>query len=75
MWRSGRATGGGIVVAEVVEVEFWKSGESEVVVEGRNWKSARRRSAHLLAEKLVGTLLARPITALSLGGLLPPADN
>lgn len=71
-----------MAVTEVVEFEFWKSGESEVVGEGRNWKSARRRSAHLLAEKFVGallvpsvTLLAPPVTALSLGGFLPPAGS
>lgn len=33
---------------------------------GRKWKSEMRRSAHLLAEKL----LAAPLTALSLGGFL-----
>lgn len=86
MWRSGGGESGGRVVAVAVEeVEFWKSGESEVVVvvvEGRNWKSARRRSAHLLAEKLVGTLLAPPVTllappvtALSRGGFLSAAGS
>lgn len=85
MWRSGGGESGGRVVAVAVEeVEFRKSGESEVevVVEGRNWKSARRRSAHLLAEKLVGTLLAPPVTllappvtALSRSGFLPAAGS
>lgn len=48
-----------------------ESGESEeAAVEGRNWKSERRRSAHLLAEKLLGRLLGPPLTALSLWGFL-----
>lgn len=41
-----------------------RSCESEVVVVGRNWKSARRRLAHLLAEKLLEMLLiGPPVTA------------
>lgn len=46
-WRSGEAIGGGARVA-VVE---WSEEEEE---SPRNWKSARRRSAHLLAEHNVG---------------------
>lgn len=44
------------------------------LVEGRNWKSAKSRSAHLLVaeEKLFGMLLllALPLTALSFGSFL-----
>lgn len=36
---------------------------------GRNWKSLRRRSAHLLAEKAVGVVAGAPPWDLSLEGL------
>lgn len=39
-------------VAVVEERELWVL-EVSVVVVGRNWKSARRRSAHLLAEQQI----------------------
>ena len=72
--RSGGAGRGG--ERGVVEVEREGSGGSAtVVVLGRNWKSERRRSAHLLAEKWLGTLLAPPLTAASLVGFLVGAGG
>ncbi|KAL3514731.1 hypothetical protein ACH5RR_027448 [Cinchona calisaya] len=67
---SGGVNGGGRVA---VAVELSSGGSAVMVVEGRNWKSPRRRSAHLLvAEKLfeILLLLAPPLTALSFGSFL-----
>lgn len=56
--------------------ELLSGGSAVAVLEGRNWKSAKSRSAHLLVaeDKLFGILLllllAPPLTALSFGGLL-----
>lgn len=35
------------------EREWWRRSEEEVSVEVKNWKSLRRRSAHLLAEQVI----------------------
>ena len=49
-WRSGGASGGRRVAVE----EEWSEEEDEG--SARNWKSAMRRSAHLLAEQVVERL-------------------
>lgn len=74
--RSGGAVGG-VNGPEILELRLSGGsavGVEVVVVDGRNWKSARRRSAHLLvAEKLLVTppvVLAPPVTALSLQSFL-----
>lgn len=49
-----------------MRLEEVRSVWSALLVVGRNWKSARRRLAHLLAEKLLETILllvGPPLTA------------
>ena len=60
--------------ARVAVAELSSEWSAVTLVEGRNWKSAKSRSAHLLVaeEKLFGILLvlALPLTALSFGSFL-----
>lgn len=58
-WRSGGGRGGGGRGARVAveeEREWWRSEELSAVAV-KNWKSLRRRSAHLLAEQVAGMTL------------------
>lgn len=54
-WRSGweRESGGGKGGEEDRVAVEEEEDEKELSAFGRNWKSARRRSAHLLAEQTV----------------------